>query len=95
VPLAVEVERTSSTLPIDEELFAALETALPEPPQRAPVPVPPQRPPVAASSDEGFVNLSEWLRDEEPPKNTRIVNRDFRTTSSRRELRLLTKVSEA
>ena len=48
VPLAVEVERTSSTLPIDEELFAALETALPEPPQRAPAPVFPQRPPIAA-----------------------------------------------
>jgi tetratricopeptide (TPR) repeat protein len=73
VPLAVEVERTSSTLPIDEELFAALETALPEPPQRAAAAAPPARPPIAASSDESFVNLSEWLRDDEPPKSTRMV----------------------
>jgi tetratricopeptide (TPR) repeat protein len=72
VPLAVEVERTSSTLPIDEELFAALETALPEPPRREPI-SPPARPPIAASSDDSFVNLSEWLRDEEPPKSTRMV----------------------
>jgi tetratricopeptide (TPR) repeat protein len=72
VPLAMEVERTSSTLPIDEELFAALETALPEPPRREPI-SPPARPPIAASSDESFVNLSEWLRDEEPPKSTRMV----------------------
>ena len=72
VPLSVEVERTSSTLAIDEELFAALETALPEPPLRAP-PEPPARRPIAASSDERFVNLSEWLRDDEPPKNTRMV----------------------
>jgi tetratricopeptide (TPR) repeat protein len=72
VPLAVEVERTSSTLAIDEELFAALETALPEPPVRAP-PAPPARPVRAATRDEEFVNLSEWLRDEEPPKNTRMV----------------------
>ena len=75
VPLAVEVERTSSTLPIDEELFAALETALPEPP-RAPVPVPPQRPPLAPSGDESFVNLSDWLREDEPPKSTRMVSAD-------------------
>jgi tetratricopeptide (TPR) repeat protein len=74
VPLAVEVERTSSTLPIDEELFAALETALPEPPARASVAVPPQRPPVPASGDESFVNLSDWLREEEPPKSTRMVS---------------------
>ncbi|HEY2898725.1 MAG TPA: tetratricopeptide repeat protein [Gemmatimonadaceae bacterium] len=74
VPLAVELERTSSTLPIDEELFAALETALPEPPSRAPVPVPPPRPAIAASGDESFVNLSDWLRDEEPPKSTRMVS---------------------
>jgi tetratricopeptide (TPR) repeat protein len=74
VPLAIEVERTSSTLPIDEELFAALETALPEPPARAPVAVPPQRQPIAPSGDESFVNLSEWLREEEPPKNTRMVS---------------------
>jgi tetratricopeptide (TPR) repeat protein len=74
VPLAVEVERTSSPLPIDEELFAALETTLPDPPARASVPVPPQRPPVAASGDESFVNLSDWLRDEEPPKSTRMVS---------------------
>jgi tetratricopeptide (TPR) repeat protein len=82
VPLAVEVERTTSTLAIDEELFAALETALPEPPRREPTrrepprrePIaPPARPPIAASSDDSFVNLSEWLRDEEPPKNTRMV----------------------
>ena len=73
VPLAVEVERTSSTLPIDEELFAALETALPEPP-RASTPVPPPRPAIATSGDESFVNLSEWLREEEPPKNTRMVS---------------------
>jgi tetratricopeptide (TPR) repeat protein len=73
VPLAVEVERTSSTLPIDEELFAALETALPEPP-RAAAPVPPQRPPIAASGDESFVNLSDWLREEEPPRSTRMVS---------------------
>ncbi|MEO8881071.1 MAG: tetratricopeptide repeat protein, partial [Gemmatimonadaceae bacterium] len=75
IPLALEVERTSSTLAIDEELFAALETALPEPPRpanRTPV-APPARPPIAASSDDNFVNLSEWLRDEEPPKNTRMV----------------------
>jgi tetratricopeptide (TPR) repeat protein len=72
VPLAMEVERTSSTLPIDEELFAALETALPEPPRREPI-APPARPPIAASSDESFVNLSEWLRDEEPHKSTRMV----------------------
>jgi tetratricopeptide (TPR) repeat protein len=72
VPLAVEVERTSSTLAIDEELFAALETALPEPPLRAP-PVPPARPVRPAATDEEFVNLSEWLREEEPPKNTRMV----------------------
>jgi tetratricopeptide (TPR) repeat protein len=71
IPLALEVERTSSTLPIDEELFAALETALPEPPQRAPI-SPPARPPIAASDDD-FVNLSEWLRDDEPPKSTRMV----------------------
>jgi tetratricopeptide (TPR) repeat protein len=71
IPLALEVERTSSTLPIDEELFAALETALPEPPPRAPI-SPPARPPIAASDDD-FVNLSEWLRDDEPPKNTRMV----------------------
>jgi tetratricopeptide (TPR) repeat protein len=74
VPLAVELERTPSTLPIDEELFAALETTLPEPPSRAPTAVPPQRPPVAASGDESFVNLSDWLRDEEPPKSTRMVS---------------------
>ncbi len=73
VPLAIEVERTSSTLPIDEELFAALETALPEPP-RTSAPVPPQRPPIAPSGDESFVNLSDWLRDEEPPKSTRMVS---------------------
>jgi tetratricopeptide (TPR) repeat protein len=72
VPLALEVERTSSTLPIDEELFAALETTLPEPP-RASVPVPPQRQPVAPSGDESFVNLSDWLREDEPPKSTRMV----------------------
>ena len=72
IPLALEVERTSSTLPIDEELFAALETALPELPPRAPI-SPPARPPIAATSDDSFVNLSEWLRDEEPPKNTRMV----------------------
>ncbi|MEP7087152.1 MAG: tetratricopeptide repeat protein, partial [Gemmatimonadota bacterium] len=72
IPLALEVERTTSTLPIDDELFAALETALPEPPNRAPI-APPARPPMAASSDDSFVNLSEWLRDEEPPKNTRMV----------------------
>ena len=72
IPLALEVERTSSTLPIDEELFAALETALPEPPPRAPI-SPPARPPIAASEDD-FVNLAEWLRDEEEPlKNTRMV----------------------
>jgi tetratricopeptide (TPR) repeat protein len=74
VPLAVELERTSSTLPIDEELFAALETALPEPRPRSSTPVPPQRAPIAASSDESFVNLSEWLRDDEPPKSTRMVS---------------------
>ncbi|MDB4911585.1 MAG: hypothetical protein JWO39_2408 [Gemmatimonadetes bacterium] len=73
VPLALEVERTSSTLPIDEELFAALETALPEPPQRAPSPAPPARPSKVATTDESFVNLSEWLRDDEPPKSTRMV----------------------
>jgi tetratricopeptide (TPR) repeat protein len=73
VPLAIEVERTSSTLPIDEELFAALETALPEPP-RTSAPVPPQRPAMAPSGDESFVNLSDWLRDEEPPKSTRMVS---------------------
>jgi tetratricopeptide (TPR) repeat protein len=72
VPLSVEVERTSSTLPIDEELFAALETALPEQPRREPI-SPPARPPIAASSDDSFVNLAEWLRDEEPPKSTRMV----------------------
>lgn len=72
VPLAVEVERTSTTLPIDEELFAALETALPEQPRREPI-SPPARPPIAASSDDSFVNLSDWLRDEEPPRNTRMV----------------------
>ena len=72
VPLALEVERTSSTLPIDEELFAALETALPEQPRREPI-SPPARPPIAASSDDSFVNLAEWLREEEPPKNTRMV----------------------
>jgi len=71
VPLAIEVERTATTLPIDEELFAALETSLPEPPRREPI-SPPARPPIAASS-EAFVNLSEWLRDEEPPKSTRMV----------------------
>ncbi|HEY8796046.1 MAG TPA: tetratricopeptide repeat protein [Gemmatimonadaceae bacterium] len=72
LPLAVEVERTSSTLSIDDELFAALETALPEPPQRSSAP-PPARPPVAPSSDQNFVNLSEWLRDDEPPKTTRAA----------------------
>jgi tetratricopeptide (TPR) repeat protein len=71
----VEVERTSSTLPIDEELFAALETALPEPP-RAAVPVPPPRPPLAPSGDEDFVNLSDWLREDEPAKSTRMVAAD-------------------
>jgi tetratricopeptide (TPR) repeat protein len=69
-PLAVEVERTSSTLSIDDELFAALETALPEPPQRASL-KPPARPPMAPSSDQNFVNLSEWLREDEPPKIAR------------------------
>jgi len=74
VPLAVEVERTSSPLPIDEELFAALETTLPDPPARASAPVPPPRPPIAATGDDSFVNLSDWLRDEEPPKSTRMVS---------------------
>jgi len=73
VPLAVEVERTSSTLPIDEELFAALETPLPEPPKRASLQTPPSRPAIAASSDEAFVNLSDWLREDEEPKSTRMV----------------------
>jgi tetratricopeptide (TPR) repeat protein len=71
--LAVEVERSSTTLPIDDELFAALETALPERPPRAQPAAPTVRPPIAASSDDGFVNLSDWLRDEEPPKSTRMV----------------------
>ncbi|MGE5728857.1 MAG: tetratricopeptide repeat protein [Gemmatimonas sp.] len=73
VPLAVEVERTATTLPIDEELFAALETPLPEPPKRASVPTPPSRPAIAASGDEDFVNLSDWLREDEAPKSTRMV----------------------
>ena len=73
LPLAVEVERTSSTLSIDDELFAALETALPEPPQRA-SPKPPPRRPIAPSSDENFVNLSEWLREEEPPTTARAAD---------------------
>jgi len=72
LPLAVEVERTSSTLSIDDELFAALETALPEPPQRSPSP-PPARPPIAPSGDQNFVNLSDWLRDDESPKSTQIA----------------------
>jgi len=74
VPLAVEVERTSKTLPIDEELFAALETPLPEPPRRASPPTPPSRPAIAASSEDDFVNLSDWLREDEPPKTTRMVS---------------------
>jgi tetratricopeptide (TPR) repeat protein len=72
LPLAAEVERTASPLSIDDDLFAALETALPEPPQRAPSP-PPVRPPAAPTGDESFVNLSEWLRDDEPQRSTSVA----------------------
>jgi tetratricopeptide (TPR) repeat protein len=59
---------------LDAELFAALETALPEPPLREPaVTPPPAREPVAASGDETFVNLADWMREEEAPKSTRMV----------------------
>ena len=71
-PLPSKWSERPSTLPIDEELFAALETALPEQPRREPI-SPPARPPIAASSDDSFVNLAEWLREEEPPKSTRMV----------------------
>jgi len=70
--------RTSDPLALDSELFAALETALPEPPLREPPlreppAAPPARAPAVASSDESFVNLAEWLREEEAPKSTRMV----------------------
>ena len=94
IPLALEVERASSTLSIDDELFAALETALPEPPQRA-SPVPPARPPLAPSSDQNFVNLSEWLREDEPPKIARPADAAAHETEEQQDFAdMLTKFKQ-
>ena len=52
----------------------AFETALPEPPlPEPPMVAPPAREPIAASGEESFVNLAEWLREDEAPKSTRMV----------------------
>jgi tetratricopeptide (TPR) repeat protein len=68
--------RSSGPLALDNELFAALETALPEPPLREPPAPPPARVPAAATAEADFVNLAEWLREEEAPKSTRMVAPD-------------------
>jgi tetratricopeptide (TPR) repeat protein len=62
------------------ENFADVEPE-PTPPQSAPritgtsarVPASPARPAPSASSDNEFVNLGDWLRDDELPKDTRMV----------------------
>jgi tetratricopeptide (TPR) repeat protein len=37
---------------------------------------PPAREPVAASADESFVNLADWMREDEAPKSSRTMVRD-------------------
>jgi tetratricopeptide (TPR) repeat protein len=78
--------RVLDLAPDDIRAQAALENfgdAEPEPtpPQAAPrvtgsaarVPAAPARPTPAFSSDSEFVNLGDWLRDDELPKDTRMV----------------------
>jgi tetratricopeptide (TPR) repeat protein len=36
----------------------------------------PAREPAVASADESFVNLADWMREDEAPKNTRMVVQD-------------------
>ena len=54
------------------ELGAELEL----PPAEAEVVPPRAREPVAASTDESFVNLADWMREDEAPKNSRTVVQD-------------------
>jgi tetratricopeptide (TPR) repeat protein len=81
-------QRVIDLSPDDLRAQAALETFPPTEPEPAPIPAPKGRQTVqaprvtmpapaptaaAASMDSEFVNLGDWLRDDEAPKDTRMI----------------------
>jgi tetratricopeptide (TPR) repeat protein len=81
-------QRVLELAPDNIQAQAAVETIAPpppapQPPPRASASGPAKRPstpkpsepvkPAAAAATDGFVNLGDWLRDEEGPKDTRMV----------------------